>query len=91
VDAATVDILLAQLKGMSGQRREAIPRLLELAEDAQKRYWIALALEAKLAAVGLLDEENDPSAAQTRREVEQTARQHGFGWILARLAPAYRE
>jgi len=86
VDAATVDILLTQLKGMSGQRREAISRLLEFAQDAQKRYWIALALDAKLAAVGLLDEENDPSAAQLRKEVEQTARQHGFGWILARLS-----
>jgi DNA-binding LacI/PurR family transcriptional regulator len=82
-------MLLAQLKGMSGQRREAISRLLELALDAQKRYWIALALETKLAAVGLLDEENDPSAAQTRKEVEQAARQHGFGWILARLAPTH--
>jgi len=86
VDAATVDILLTQLKGMSGQRREAISRLLEFAQDAQKRYWIARALDAKLAAVGLLDEENDPSAAQLRKEVEQTARQHGFGWILARLS-----
>ncbi|HEY2395978.1 MAG TPA: protein kinase [Rudaea sp.] len=83
--AAVVDTLLARLLADDGQPRQAALRLVELADDAAKRQWIARELEARLAAIPLLEQIGDASAAAQRKRVETTARQHGFGWVLDRL------
>jgi hypothetical protein len=82
---ATIDVELARLLGVSGQQEQAASRLLALADDAEKRQWIALALEARLGAVQLLEQMSDPTAADQRRRLEAAARAHGFGWVMARL------
>ena len=83
--AAIVDRGLAELLGVSGNREQAVSRLLELADDAEKRQWVALALEARLAAVHFLEQAGDSSTAEQRKRLEAAARQHGFLWVLARL------
>jgi eukaryotic-like serine/threonine-protein kinase len=86
--AAVVDRRLAQLLGYEGQPRDAAARLEELADDAAKRQWIALELEARLAAIPLLEQIGDASLAAKRKQLEASARQHGFGWVLRRLNSA---
>jgi hypothetical protein len=85
--AAVVDRLLAQLQAVSGDRKSAAARLRELADDAHHRQWVALELEARLAEMLSLAAD-DPSSTDLRRRVETDARQHGFGWVLSRLAAA---
>jgi tetratricopeptide (TPR) repeat protein len=80
-----IDTELARLLGVSGQHKQAVSHLLSLADDAEKRLWIALALEARLGAVQLLEQIHDPTAADQRNRLETAARAHGFGWVLARL------
>jgi predicted negative regulator of RcsB-dependent stress response len=70
---------------MTGHRSQAVVQLRQFAADAEKRHWLALALDSNLAAVQLLQADNDPAAAALRSQVESTAREHGFAWILARL------
>ena len=81
MDGMQVDILLAQLPGQS----DAVSRLLNLAEDAEKRQWLPLALEARLAAWRLLKQARDPSADMQRDRLEKLASRHGFNWILQQL------
>jgi hypothetical protein len=82
---ANIDVDLARLLGVSGQQKQAVSRLLALADDAEKRQWIALALEARLGAVQLLEQISDPTAADQRKRLDAAARAHGFGWVMARL------
>lgn len=89
-EVAAVDVTLARLLGMSGQRSQAIAQLQEFASDAEKRQWLAQSSEATLAAVELLEQDHDPAAAALRLQLETTARQHGFGWVLARLSPTLK-
>ncbi len=85
-EVAVVDIALMQLLGESGERAQAISQLREFAADAQKRNWLSHSLEAELAAEQLLEQAHDPTAPASRLLLEARARQHGFGWVLARLS-----
>lgn len=77
-----VDIALADVRGLAGDRSGAVAALNDLAADADRRQWIAWALESRLTAVELAP----PPAASLRDAVRTTAREHGFAWVLARLA-----
>jgi tetratricopeptide (TPR) repeat protein len=79
-----VDIVMTRL---SGDPKSA-DRLLAMAEDAGQRQWVSWALEAKLAAWELLHAQHAPGAEGLRREIEGTARRHGFGRILRLIQQA---
>ena len=82
-----VDIAMAQLQGETGALDSAIDRLHTLAADAQKRRWVGMAMEARLAAVQLLARGNDAAAAKKARDdLAQSARTLGFGWVSQRIA-----
>jgi tetratricopeptide (TPR) repeat protein len=81
-----VDITLARIGDASHADPKSTERLLALASDAERRHWLGWSLEAKLAAWELLDARHADSAPALRRDIENTARQHGFGRILKRLA-----
>ena len=81
-----VDIALARLDGTSSAGPKPTERLLALAADAEQRHWLGWALEAKLAAWELLHAEHASGADALRRDIESTARHHGFGRILRLLA-----
>lgn len=81
-----LDIALAEVQGRTGTPDAAIASLRVMADDADKRHWLGMALEARLAALRL-QERGDPEAArQARDALATTARQHGFGWLEQRLA-----
>jgi hypothetical protein len=86
-----VDIALAQLANGPEQRGEAIKRLRDLANDAQRRQWIGWALEAKLAAWQLLRAGGNAAAAsRARDELATEAGKRGYLRIIALLnAPAH--
>jgi tetratricopeptide (TPR) repeat protein len=88
MQAAVIDRLLAVFAGESGHATQAATRLLELAADADRREWVAVSLEARLAALQLMVRNKDPAAGELRARVEDVARRHGFGWILQRLPDA---
>ncbi|HMM56282.1 MAG: hypothetical protein DYH18_02050 [Xanthomonadales bacterium PRO7] len=90
LDASMVDISLLRLQGLNGDAQKAATALQTLADDAEKRHWVPIALEAQLAAVELLDRANDPDAAALRNRVEASARQYGFRGILQRLRASAR-
>ncbi|MEO7064520.1 MAG: winged helix-turn-helix domain-containing protein [Dokdonella sp.] len=82
-----VDLALTQLRGETGARESAIDRLRALADDADKRRWKGLAMEARLAVVQLLERGNDAAATKkSRDDLAASARQLGFGWVTQRLA-----
>jgi DNA-binding winged helix-turn-helix (wHTH) protein/tetratricopeptide (TPR) repeat protein len=82
-----VDIALAQLRGETGARDTAISTLRALADDADKRRWIGMAMEARLGAVQLLDRGSDSAVAKkSHDDLAASARQLGYGWVLQRLA-----
>lgn len=79
-----VDIAMARLDTLhSGQ--SSAERLLVLAADAERRHWTAWALEAKLAAWQLLRARHAGKAHALYRDIDETARRHGFGRILRLL------
>jgi hypothetical protein len=80
-----VDIALAQIAATSPADKTAIEKLLALAADAERRQFIAWALEAKLAAWRLLRTQGRGRADALRGEIEKTAREHDFGRILKLL------
>jgi hypothetical protein len=53
-----------------------------MAADAERRQWPRWSLEAKLAAWRLMQVRGASAAVALRREIETTARQHGFGRVL---------
>jgi hypothetical protein len=79
-----VDIALAQVRGLAGDRPSAIAALRELAADASRRRWLGWSLEAKLAAVQLAG--GDHQIARQRAELTASARKAGYGWIVRRLS-----
>ena len=81
-----VDIVLARLGDAARPDPESADRLLALAADAERRHWLGWSLEAKLAAWELLRARNADGARALRRDIEDTARRHGFGRILTLLA-----
>lgn len=82
-----VDIALAEVQGMSGARDTAIAALQALADDADKRRWVGMALEARLAALDLQERGGDPAAARQAHDALATrARRLGFGWLEQRMA-----
>ena len=80
-----VDIALARLSPASEGAAPA-DRLLALAQDAEHRHFINWALQAKLAAWELLHKGGAAAAPALRRDIESTARTHGYGRILNLLA-----
>ena len=81
-----VDIALARLASGGQQRGEAIAKLRELANDAERRHWISWSFEARLAEWQLLKVEgNDAAAARARTDLVAAARARGFNRILALL------
>lgn len=82
-----LDIALAEVQGEAGARDAAITSLRVIADDAEKRQWIGMAFEARLAALRLQERGGDPSAAKASREaLIARARSLGYSWILQRLA-----
>ena len=81
-----VDISLARLAAGSHADPKSVDRLLALSADAAGRHWVGWALEAKLAAWELLQAQRAAGAQPLRRDIESTARQHGFGRILNLLS-----
>jgi DNA-binding winged helix-turn-helix (wHTH) protein/tetratricopeptide (TPR) repeat protein len=88
-----VDIAMARLADDTPARAAAAQKLLALAVDAEGRHWLGWALEAKVAAWELLRGHgtgpagvNPPDAEVLRREIQRTAREHGFGRILKIVA-----
>ena len=68
------------------QRTAAIARLREVASDAERRHWLAWALEAKLAAWRLARTQGDEVlSASLGRDLRNAARAHGFGRIAKLL------
>jgi tetratricopeptide (TPR) repeat protein len=86
-----VDIAMARLASPSHLEPKAVDQLRALAADAERRHWMGWALEAKLAAWELLRAEPGNGASGLRRDIENTARRHGFGRILGLLARADSE
>jgi hypothetical protein len=81
-----VDIVSAQLGFADGRYRDAIARLNALAVDAAQRHWLRWSLEARLAAWQLAQTNGDrKSAKRLRKDLEETARKHNMGRILARI------
>lgn len=80
-----VDISLARLPTAAQPREADADRLLALGADAERRQWLGWSLEAKLAAWELLHVSGVSGADPLRREIETTARRHGFGRILKLL------
>jgi len=81
-----VDIVLARIGDASHPDAQSSDRLLALAADAERRHWLVWSLEAKLAAWELLHAQHAASAPALRRDIESTARSHGFGRMLKLLA-----
>jgi hypothetical protein len=81
-----VDIVSAQLGFADGRHRDAIARLNTLAVDAAQRHWLRWSLEARLTAWQLAQSHGDrASAARLRKKMEEAARKHHMGRILARI------
>ncbi|MBS0569194.1 MAG: protein kinase [Proteobacteria bacterium] len=78
-----VDIALLQLKGVRGDAAAAAA-LQALADRVEKRHWIALALDARLAALELLAAHDPAQAAALKKRIDALARQHGFAGVLVR-------
>jgi len=81
-----VDIALARIGDGAHTDPKSTERLLALAADAERRIWLGWSLEAKLAAWELLRERHAEGAPALHRDIETTARRHGFGRILKLLA-----
>jgi tetratricopeptide (TPR) repeat protein len=81
-----VDIIAAQLGFAEGRHGDAIAKLNALAADASHRHWLRWSAEAQLAAWQLAQNNGDrTNASRLRRNLQDTARQHGMGRILSRI------
>ncbi len=81
-----VDIAAARIGDAVHADPKSTERLLALAADAEHRHWLGWSLEAKLAAWEQLRARRADGAAALRRDIDNTARRHGFGRILQLLA-----
>lgn len=81
-----LDIALAELEGETGDRSAAVTALQTLADDADKRQWLGMEFETRLAALRLQERGGDPAVTKTAYDALATsARSHGFGWVLQRM------
>jgi DNA-binding winged helix-turn-helix (wHTH) protein/tetratricopeptide (TPR) repeat protein len=80
-----VDIALAQVDAR--QNGTGVGPLLELANDAEQRHFIAWAAEARLAALQVMGARQEGSASfqALRVKLENDAQRDGFGRVLHRL------
>ena len=78
-------IALAELDGLIGKRESALASLREMAVDALNRQWVEWSLDARLSALNVLAQANDPGVETMRSELETDARKRGFGWVVMRL------
>ena len=85
LDVFPADLALAQLRGARGDRAAALSALTALADDADRRHWVANSLEARLAALQLYAEQDGSAATALRQRIEIVARRQGFAWVLARM------
>ncbi len=83
------DLALSKLDGAMGRHDKAMIDLRALGDEATKRLWIANLLETQLATLQLMEKEDSPktSAARLRNDLQTSAQQLGFGWILIRMRP----
>jgi hypothetical protein len=80
-----VDITLEELRGETGQDREAISQLESIATDARRRHWPGWALEAELSELHILQKTAQKSrAAILQAHIIDEARKEGFRWIVQR-------
>ena len=79
------DVALATFDTPAGAKSRAAESLLALGGDAEKRFWIGPALDARLAAVAALQAAHADSTGVYREQIAASARQYGYGWVLARL------
>ncbi len=84
-DVFETDIALARLSAIPGSTQAARLKLRGLAEEAEKRRWLAYALEARLAEIQLLDKSRAGEAVALQKQLSSDAKSNGFGWVLARL------
>lgn len=80
-----VDVALPQLATNTEDRKEAIIALRTLADDADRRGWIAWALETRLALLQQLESAHDATAAAVRDRLAADVEKYGFSWIRKRL------
>ena len=79
------DLALALIGELTGVKSRTADALSALADDAEKRFWIGPALEARFAALSAMESARSGSAEAYRERLTENARQHGYGWLLARL------
>ncbi|HLY06582.1 MAG TPA: transcriptional regulator [Rhizomicrobium sp.] len=85
-EVIAADIALAEVRGETGEKEQAVSQLRDIADDARKRQWEAPALDADLAAVRVLVHSGDVVHANAlRASIAARARNLGFGWVLQRL------
>lgn len=80
-----VDIALAEVAAR--QNGAGVGQLLEIADDAERRHFIAWAVEARLAALNVMQgrDEGTASAQALRVKLENDAQRDGFGRVLRRI------
>jgi DNA-binding winged helix-turn-helix (wHTH) protein/tetratricopeptide (TPR) repeat protein len=80
-----VDIALAEVAAR--QNGAEVGQLLELADDAERRHFVAWAAEARLAALQVMQGQQGAgvSAHALRVKLENDAQRDGFGRVLRRL------
>jgi hypothetical protein len=84
IDVYAADIVLAFLD--SAKSADAVPRLLALAGDAERKRWLPEAFESRLLALRALKDAHASEAGAMQRELETTARSLGFKWVAARAS-----
>ncbi|HEV8442132.1 MAG TPA: winged helix-turn-helix domain-containing protein [Steroidobacteraceae bacterium] len=81
-----LDVTLAELRGISGQRQQAHDELRALTLEAIRRRWPGLALEARLAELHMLALDGDSARIDSsRKSLDAEARRAGYGWVRERL------
>ena len=81
-----VDLALQQLRAESGDVDAAVSALRSMSEDAARRNWVSLSLEAGVAAHALLVQSGKNELADAlRSDIDKTAQEHHFEWVRARL------
>ena len=81
-----VDLALQQLRAESGDVDAAVSALRSMSEDAARRNWVSLSLEAGVAAHALLQQSGKNALADALRgDIDKMAQEHHFEWVRARL------
>jgi DNA-binding winged helix-turn-helix (wHTH) protein/tetratricopeptide (TPR) repeat protein len=81
-----LDVALAELRGVSGQREQAQHELRALTLEATQRRWPGLALEARMAELQVLSPGGDSAKVESsRKALAAEAGRAGYGWVRERL------